>query len=133
MGEAQKDTCQALLSAVGQVEWVEDEALIDAVTAVSGSGPAYVFHLVEAMKAAGETVGLSPELAAKLAAATVSGAGALLEQAEEDASTLRVNVTSPKGTTEAALNVLMAEQGGLTELMTKAIQAAHARSQELAD
>lgn len=133
VSDAQKNTCQALLSAVGQVEWVADEALIDAVTAVSGSGPAYVFHLVEAMAAAGEKVGLSPELAAKLAAATVSGAGALLEESQEDATTLRVNVTSPKGTTEAALNVLMAEPGGLTELMTKAIEAAHTRSEELAD
>ena len=129
----QKDTCHILLSAVGQVDWVEDEALMDAVTAVSGSGPAYVFHLVEALAAAGKNVGLSPELAGKLAAATVSGAGALLDQAGEDATQLRINVTSPKGTTEAALNVLMDDKEGLGVLLEKAVRAAYERSKELAD
>lgn len=122
--------CDALLAAVGEVVWVTDEAEIDAVTAVSGSGPAYVFHLVEAMTAAGIAEGLSPEAAGTLARATVSGAGELLFQSDEPASTLRQNVTSPGGTTAAALDVLMAEDG-LTRLMTRAVAAAANRSREL--
>ncbi|WP_417317419.1 pyrroline-5-carboxylate reductase [Emcibacter sp.] len=128
----QKETCQALLSAVGDVDWVEKEGLIDAVTAVSGSGPAYVFHLVESMASAGEKVGLDADLAMKLALRTVIGASALLERSGESASQLRINVTSPNGTTQAALDVLMTEDG-LGKLMTKAIRAAYERSRELAD
>ncbi len=122
--------CEALLRAVGDVVWVTDEAEIDAVTAVSGSGPAYVFHLVEAMTAAGVAEGLSPEAAGALARATVAGAGELLHRSPEDAATLRRNVTSPGGTTAAALEVLMA-QDGLSALMERAIAAAARRSREL--
>ena len=122
--------CEALLQAVGTVVWVTDEAEIDAVTAVSGSGPAYVFHLVEAMAAAGVAQGLAPEAAAALARATVAGAGELLHRSAEDAATLRRNVTSPGGTTAAALEVLMAPDG-LGALMAKAIAAAAGRAREL--
>ncbi|WP_321392941.1 pyrroline-5-carboxylate reductase [Emcibacter sp.] len=128
----QKKTCQQLLSSVGDVDWVKKEGLIDAVTALSGSGPAYVFHLVETMASAGEKIGLEPELAMKLAMRTVIGAGALLDQSGETASQLRINVTSPNGTTQAALDVLMGDNG-LNALMTKAIRAAFERSRELAD
>lgn len=122
--------CDALLAAVGGVVWVTDEAEIDAVTAVSGSGPAYVFHLVEALTDAGIAEGLSPEAAGTLARATVSGAGELLYQSKESASTLRENVTSPGGTTAAALEVLMADDG-LTRLMKRAVASAANRSREL--
>ena len=122
--------CEALLRAVGEVVWVTDEAEIDAVTAVSGSGPAYVFHLVEAMTAAGVAEGLSPDAAGALARATVAGAGELLHRAPEDAATLRRNVTSPGGTTAAALEILMAPDG-LGALMRRAIAAAAHRSREL--
>ncbi|MCK5423877.1 MAG: pyrroline-5-carboxylate reductase [Emcibacter sp.] len=132
VSEAQKAVCHDLLTAAGAVEWVSEEKLIDAVTAVSGSGPAYVFNLVETLAGAGEAVGLGPELAKKLAMHTVCGAGALLEQSDQDATELRINVTSPNGTTEAALNVLMGEDG-LSKLMTKTVRAAHQRSKELAD
>jgi len=132
VSDDQCDVCHSLLSAVGAVERVEDENLMDAVTAVSGSGPAYVFHLVEAMAAAGEAIGLPLDLSQKLAAHTVSGAGALLERSDLDARTLRRNVTSPKGTTEAALNILMDEEG-LGRVMRRAIRAAMERSRELAD
>ncbi|MEA1675625.1 pyrroline-5-carboxylate reductase [Nitrospirillum sp. BR 11163] len=129
----QRDLCQRLLSAVGEVVWVGDEGLIDAVTAVSGSGPAYVFHLVEAMAAAGAAVGLPPDLALRLARATVTGAGELLYRNPETTATqLRINVTSPKGTTQAALDVLMDEREGLTPLMTRTVAAANRRSRELA-
>src|SRR5213080_3521791 len=121
----------ALLSAVGVVEWVADEALMDAVTALSGSGPAYVFLLAEAMARAGTVAGLPAALAATLARATVAGAGELLHRSPLDAATLRQNVTSPGGTTAAALEVLMAE-GGLERLMTAAIAAATKRSRDLA-
>ena len=110
---------------------VTDEALIDAVTAVSGSGPAYVFYLTECLAAAGEKAGLDPALAMQLARATVSGSGELMRVSGLDAATLRQNVTSPKGTTYAALQVLMAENG-LDALMTEAIAAATRRSRELA-
>ncbi len=129
---AQKNVCHALLRTAGAVEWVSDENLIDAVTAVSGSGPAYVFNLVEALAGAGEKVGLDPDLAKKLAFHTICGAGALMEQTDVDATQLRINVTSPKGTTEAALKVLMREDG-LGKLMVEAVRAAYLRSIELAD
>jgi pyrroline-5-carboxylate reductase len=128
---AQRDLVHALLSAVGAVEWIDDEVLMDAVTALSGSGPAYVFLLAETMARAGCAVGLPPLLAEALARATVAGSGTLLHRSQLDAATLRQNVTSPGGTTAAALDVLMAEDG-LQGLMTKAIAAAAKRSNELA-
>jgi pyrroline-5-carboxylate reductase len=127
----QRALVDALLSAVGAVEWVTDEALMDAVTALSGSGPAYVFLLAEAMARAGAAAGVPPRLAATLARATVSGAGELLNRSPLDAASLRQNVTSPGGTTAAALEVLMAEDG-LERLMTAAIAAATKRSRDLA-
>ena len=128
---AQRETCDELLSAVGEVAWVDDEALMDAVTAVSGSGPAYVFHLAECLAEAGVASGLEPELARKLARWTVAGAGELLHRSDLNAATLRQNVTSPGGTTAAALGVLMSKDG-LPELMRKAVAAATRRSRELA-
>ena len=128
--QAQRDAADALLAAAGAVEWVADEKLMDAVTAVSGSGPAYVFLLAEALAKAGAEAGLPPDLAAKLARVTVAGSGELLHLSSEDAATLRKNVTSPGGTTAAALEVLMASEG-LDPLMKKAIAAATKRSQEL--
>jgi pyrroline-5-carboxylate reductase len=129
---SQREDCERLLRAVGEVGWVDDEGLIDAVTAVSGSGPAYVFHLAECLAEAGAAAGLAPELAQKLARWTVAGAGELLHRSDLDAATLRRNVTSPGGTTAAALEVLMAADGGLPELMRKAVAAAARRSRELA-
>ncbi len=120
-----------LLSAIGAVEWVSDEALMDAVTATSGSGPAYVFLLAEAMTQAAIAAGLPAELAARLARETVAGAGELLRRSELDAATLRQNVTSPGGTTAAALEVLMGP-GGFDALLTRAIAAATRRGGELA-
>ena len=120
-----------LLAATGSVEWVDDEALMDAVTAVSGSGPAYVFLLVESLARAGAAAGLPADLSARLARATVSGAGELLHRSPLDAATLRQNVSSPGGTTLAALAVLMAEDG-LGPLMENAVAAATKRSRELA-
>jgi pyrroline-5-carboxylate reductase len=128
---AQRDLATKLMGAVGEVGWVDDEALIDAVTAVSGSGPAYVFLLAEAMAAAGIKAGLPEDLATRLARATVSGAGELLRRSNETSAQLRKNVTSPGGTTQAALDVLMAP-GGVPELLTKAVAAAKRRGQELA-
>jgi pyrroline-5-carboxylate reductase len=128
---AQRDLAHRLLAAVGVVEWVADEALMDAVTAVSGSGPAYVFLLAEALAQAGVAAGLPADLAAKLARETVAGSGELLHRSTLDAATLRQNVTSPGGTTAAALDVLMGRDG-LTALMTKAIAAATKRSRDLA-
>jgi pyrroline-5-carboxylate reductase len=128
---AQMTLARKLLEAVGEVVTVENEAMIDAVTAVSGSGPAYVFYLTECLAAAGEKVGLPKELAMQLARATVSGAGELMRQSGTEAATLRQNVTSPKGTTHAALQVLMAEDG-MQPLFDKAIEAATKRSRELA-
>lgn len=127
---AQVALTTSLLQAVGEVVWLDDETLMDAVTAVSGSGPAYVFWLTECMAAAGEKLGLPAELAASLARATVSGAGELMHQASETPATLRQNVTSPGGTTAAALEVLMAE-GGLAPLMAEALTAARDRAREL--
>ena len=127
----QRVTAQALLESVGTVEWVEDEALIDAVTALSGSGPAYVFHMVECLARAGAAAGLPGDLAERLARATVAGSGALLAETPLSASTLRENVTSPGGTTAAALEVLMAADG-LDPLLRNAVAAAKRRAQELA-
>ena len=129
----QLDLAQTLLEAVGQVVRLETEAQIDAVTGVSGSGPAYVFHLIEALAAAGEAQGLPPAMAMQLAKATVAGAGALAEAADETPAQLRVNVTSPGGTTQAALNVLMNEESGFPALLDKAVAAATNRSKELAN
>ena len=127
----QRKLASDLLAAIGKVEWVADEALIDAVTALSGSGPAYVFLLAEAMTEAGIAAGLPTPLAARLARETVAGSGELLHRSELDAATLRQNVTSPGGTTAAALEVLMGP-GGFDDLLTKAIAAATKRSRELA-
>lgn len=129
---AQLDLAETLLGAVGQVVRLDDEGQMDAVTAVSGSGPAYVFHLIETLAAAGEAEGLSAELALHLARATVAGAGALAEAADEGPGQLRVNVTSPGGTTQAALEVLMDEAAGFPPLMRRAVAAAANRSRELA-
>jgi pyrroline-5-carboxylate reductase len=129
---AQRALADRLLAATGAVEWVDDEALMDAVTAVSGSGPAYVFLLAEALAKAGVAAGLPAPLAAKLARETVAGSGELLHRSPLDAAVLRENVTSPGGTTAAALAVLMGENG-LNALMTRAIAAATTRSRELAD
>lgn len=129
--EAQRALCQRLLEAIGEVAWVEDEALMDAVTAVSGSGPAYVFLLIEKLAAAGVEAGLAPDLAMRLARATVRGAGELASRSDQAPDQLRVNVTSPGGTTAAALDVLMAEDG-LGALMKRAVMAATERSKALA-
>ena len=123
--------CEALMEAAGEVAWVDDEALMDPVTAVSGGGPAYVFLLIETLAEAGAQAGLPADLAARLARVTVAGAGELVHQASEAPSTLRENVTSPGGTTLEALKILMAEEG-LQPLMTRAIAAASRRSRELA-
>ncbi len=122
---------EALMQAVGQTVRLDDEQQMDAVTGVSGSGPAYVFLTIEALAAAGEAEGLSRDLALRLARATVAGAGALAESAETPPDELRRNVTSPGGTTAAALGVLMREPGGLSDLMREAVSAAAARSREL--
>jgi pyrroline-5-carboxylate reductase len=129
--ETEMAEAEELLSAVGQTVRLEDESQMDAVTAVSGSGPAYVFHLIEALAAAGVAEGLTPELAMRLAKATVGGAGELAERAEEDPSQLRVNVTSPNGTTAAALSVLMNNETGFPALLRQAVKAAADRSREL--
>ena len=129
--KTQMDLATALLSSTGEVVTVDTESMIDLVTAVSGSGPAYVFYLTECMAAAGEKIGLPPALAMQLARATVAGSGELMRQSGIAAATLRQNVTSPKGTTYAALQVLMAEDG-MMPLFEKAITAAATRSQELA-
>ncbi|RAU23003.1 pyrroline-5-carboxylate reductase [Paramagnetospirillum kuznetsovii] len=128
----QRALCQSLLESVGEVGWVEDESLMDAVTAVSGSGPAYLFLLAEAMAAAGRAQGLPDDLAVRLARSTVAGAGELLRQSSESAEQLRKNVTSPGGTTAAALAVLMADNNGLPALMGQAVAAATRRGRELA-
>lgn len=130
-GPAHLDRAEALMSAVGEVVRLEEESQMDAVTAVSGSGPAYVFHMIEALAAAGEAEGLPADLAMRLARGTVTGAGELARQSPESAAQLRVNVTSPGGTTAAALGVLMDEAEGLTRLMTRAVRAAAKRSREL--
>jgi pyrroline-5-carboxylate reductase len=127
----QHQMADAVLSAIGRVEWLDEEALIDAVTAVSGSGPAYVFYLTECLAKAAEAAGLPPGLAARLARATVEGSGELMFQASATPpSRLRENVTSPAGTTAAALAVLM-EQESLQSLITRAVAAAKRRAGEL--
>ena len=128
---ADLDLAEILLSAVGQVVRLAGEHQMDAVTAVSGSGPAYVFHLIEALAAAGVAEGLSPELSMQLASATVTGAGELAHRAPEPAAQLRINVTSPGGTTAAALAVLMDEETGFPMLLKRAVKAAADRGREL--
>ncbi len=127
----QRKLASDLLAAIGKVEWVSDEGLMDAVTAVSGSGPAYVFLLAEALAQAGVAAGLPEHLAAKLARETIAGSGELLHQSPLDAAALRQNVTSPGGTTAAALALLMSQRG-LAQLMEQAVAAATARSRQLA-
>ncbi len=130
VGAAQRGLCDTLLQAIGVVEWVDDEGLIDAVTAVSGGGPAYVFLLAELLERAAVEQGLPPALARRLARVTVSGSGALLAASEQDAADLRIAVTSPGGTTQRALAVLMDEWPGA---VSRAIDAATARSRELGE
>ncbi|MBX9709429.1 MAG: pyrroline-5-carboxylate reductase [Xanthobacteraceae bacterium] len=127
----QHDIADALLRATGLVEWISDEALMDAVTAVSGSGPAYVFLLAEELACAGVAAGLAPELATRLARETIAGSGELLHRSDLDSATLRQNVTSPGGTTAAALAVLMGADG-FKSLLERAVAAAAKRSKELA-
>lgn len=131
--DAQLDQAELLLSAVGQVVRLEAEEQMDAVTGLSGSGPAYVFHMIECMAAAGEAQGLSADLSMKLAMATVAGAGALAMQSDDSPEQLRINVTSPNGTTQAGLEVLMDTGTGLPDLMRKTVAAAANRSKELAN
>ena len=128
---AQRAVADALLRATGSVEWIDDESLMDAVTAVSGSGPAYVFLLAEELARAGVEAGLPAELATRLARETVAGSGELLHRSELASATLRQNVTSPGGTTAAALDVLMGPNG-LQPLHDRAVAAATRRSRELA-
>ncbi len=129
--EEQMELAEALLAAIGQTVRLDDEAEMDAVTGVSGSGPAYVFHMIEALARAGEAEGLPPELAMRLAKATVAGAGALAEASDESPAQLRRNVTSPNGTTQAGLDVLMNEREGLMDLVRRTVAAASERSREL--
>ena len=124
---------ESLLQAVGQVVRLDQENQMDAVTGVSGSGPAYVFHMIECLAAAGEAQGLPSDQAMQLAKATVAGAGALAEHADETPSQLRVNVTSPNGTTQAGLEILMQDPSGLSALMLQTVAAATNRSRELRD
>jgi pyrroline-5-carboxylate reductase len=128
---ADRELATALMAAVGEVVWLEDEEQMHAVTALSGSGPAYVFHLIEALATAGERLGLPASIAMHLARATVTGAGELAHRSDEPAAVLRRNVTSPGGTTQAALEVLMRNQAGLAALMQEALAAAARRSREL--
>jgi len=123
--------CQPRRASVGAVEWIEDETWLDAVTALSGSGPAYVFLLIEAMAAAGTKAGLPADLALRLARATVRGAAVLADGAEIDPAALRRAVTSPNGTTAAALDILMAPDG-MQVLFDRAIDAATRRARALA-
>ncbi len=131
--EAQMQATEDLLSAIGDVVRLEGEEQMDAVTGVSGSGPAYVFHMIECLAAAGEAQGLAPALAMQLAQATVAGAGALAMQSDDSAAQLRRNVTSPNGTTQAGLEVLMDDKAGLPPLMRATVAAAADRSRELAN
>ncbi|MEM9320419.1 MAG: pyrroline-5-carboxylate reductase [Pseudomonadota bacterium] len=125
------DLAETLLSAVGSVVRLQSEDQIDAVTGLSGSGPAYVFHLIEALVAAGIAQGLDEPLATQFATATVAGAGALAQESEDPVDQLRVNVTSPGGTTAAGLDVLMDAQNGLAPLIARTVAAATARAREL--
>ncbi len=129
--DAHLDMADRLLRAVGETVRLESESQMDAVTGVSGSGPAYVFHMIEALAAAGEAEGLAPDLAMRLAKATVAGAGALAMAADETPAQLRVNVTSPNGTTQAGLEVLMDDCNGLKNIMKNTVSAAANRSREL--
>lgn len=131
VAEEEAALAETLLAAVGETVRLEAESQMDAVTGVSGSGPAYVFHMIEALAAAGTAQGLAPDLAMRLARQTVIGAAALAEASGESAEALRVNVTSPNGTTAAALGLLMNEDVGLTTLMTRAVAAAADRSRAL--
>lgn len=131
VSDDQRAACHEMLEAIGEVGWIDDEGLMDAVTATSGSGPAYVFLMIECLAEAAIEAGLPAELAQQLALATVSGAGELARLSDDDAAQLRKNVSSPGGTTVAALEVLMAADG-LQPLMTRAVAAATARSRELA-
>lgn len=131
--ESQKLRVTDLLSSIGIVEWITDESLMDAVTAVSGSGPAYIFHFCESLALAGEKAGLPRDLSEKLAIHTVSGSGELLLRSDISASELRENVTSPGGTTQKALEILMDSQSGLSILLERAVSAARIRSQELGE
>ncbi|SIS58357.1 pyrroline-5-carboxylate reductase [Paracoccus saliphilus] len=128
---AHLDLAESLMSAVGRVVRLENEDQMDAVTGLSGSGPAYVFHMIEAMAKAGEAQGLAPALALELARMTVAGAGALAIDADEDPAALRENVTSPGGTTAAGLKVLMDAEAGLPPLMVRTVAAATERGREL--
>ncbi|MEM7442099.1 MAG: pyrroline-5-carboxylate reductase [Pseudomonadota bacterium] len=126
----QREVCQHLMEAVGLTEWVEEEGLIDVVTALSGGGPAYVFLLIETLAEAGAKAGLSAEMAMHLARQTIIGSGALIDASDEEPAELRRNVTSPQGTTEAALKVLMADKG-IQPIFDRAIAAATDRAREL--
>ncbi len=130
-GQGALEEAGDLLSAVGDVVRLDSEAQMDAVTGVSGSGPAYVFHMIETLAAGGVAQGLPPELAMQLAKATVAGAGALAMQSDDDPTQLRINVTSPNGTTQAALEVLMSAESGFPALLPRAVAAAAERSKEL--
>ena len=132
VNSAQRRLCESLMAAVGQVVWLEDDGLMDSVTAVSGSGPAYVFLLIECLAAAAEKVGFEKELAERLALATVAGAGAYALASGTDPAELRRQVTSPGGTTQAALEVLIGDSHALESLLGEAVQAAARRSRELA-
>lgn len=127
----QKQAVETILRACGEVVWVDDEAKIDGITAVSGSGPAYVFYLTEALAAAAEKLGFDKESAEKLAKATVCGSAALMKQSADSPARLRENVTTPNGTTAAALEILMNDAKGFVPLMTEAVKAAERRSKEL--
>jgi pyrroline-5-carboxylate reductase len=128
----QRELAERLMATVGATYWIEDEELLHAVTALSGGGPAYVFHLIEALAAAGAAAGLPEELATALARGTVAGAGELARLSAESAAQLRINVTSPGGTTAEALKVLMDEGRGFVPLLSEAVAAAARRSRELA-
>lgn len=129
---SEKQLALALMTAVGETVWLDDESLMDAVTALSGSGPAYVFFLVEALAAAGRSMGLPFNVAMQLARQTVAGSGAMLAQSGLDVAALRENVTSPGGTTAAGLSVLMDDASGLGPLVSRVLQAAADRSRALA-
>jgi pyrroline-5-carboxylate reductase len=131
LGEAAQHQTERLLSAIGLVRWTPQESQLDAVTALSGSGPAYVFYLIECLTSAGESLGLSKDLAQTLAIETVAGAGALARSADADPASLRQQVTSPNGTTQAGLDVLMSATGGLAPLVRHTLEAAAKRSREL--
>lgn len=129
----QKELAEALFRAAGDFFWVEKEPLIDAATAVAGSGPAYIFYLMECLAKAGEEAGLTGEQATRLAVKTVAGSSRLAQESEQDLATLRQNVTSPGGTTEAALKVLMRKENGMETLIGETVGAALKRAGELAD